>query len=193
MKKVIVLFITSIFILPIYGQFKAKMVFNSMGKERAFTVYSSDDGYRYEFNEDGQEGAIIVTKGSSQVIILMPAEKMAMKSPAGSSMNTGNDPIKSYEQYKSDGILKEVGKETINGIECTKSILYDKDNPTQKLFTIWFSEKYNFPIKMINHVDGEDGSGMELKDIEPWKPNSNSFSIPEGYQLMDMGGMMRER
>lgn len=176
-----------------FGQFKGKMVFSTMGKERIFDVYSADSGYRYEFDENGRKGAIIVKKDSPDVIILMPSEKMAMKSPARSSMSMGNDPIKSYEQYKSDGILKEVGKETINGIECTKSILYDKNNPSQKLFTIWFSEKFNFPIKMINHIDGEEGSGMELKDIEPWTPDSNSFSIPEGYQLMDMGGMMRER
>lgn len=46
---------------------------------------------------------------------------------------------------------------------------------------------------MINHIDGEEVSGMELKDIEHWSLDSKSFSIPEGYHLMDMGGMMRER
>ena len=192
MKKVIVLFIVTMFILPLYGQFKAKMVYNSMGKERAFTVYSADAGYRYEFDEDGQEGAIIVTKSSQQVIILMPQQKMAMKSPPESSMSMGSDPLKSYEYHQKTGILKNAGKETINGVECTKSILYNKDNPTQKMFTMWYSEKYKFPIKMINHIDGSENSGMELRDIEPWEPGTDSFSIPEGYQIMEMGAMMPE-
>ncbi|MCK5137402.1 MAG: hypothetical protein KAR19_16580 [Bacteroidales bacterium] len=183
----IVLFLSSC----LYGQFKAKMGFHSMGKERAFTVYSADAGYRYEFNEDGQKGVIIVNEGESQVIILMPQQKMAMKSPAESPMSMGNDPLKSFEHYKESGILKDAGKETINGVECTKSILYNSDNPTQKMFTMWYSEKYKFPIKMISHIDGEEGSGMELKDIEPWTPDAHSFSIPEGYQIMDIGGMIQ--
>ncbi len=177
--------------ISVFGQFKAKMVFNSMGKERAFTVYSSEDGYRYEFNEDGQEGVVIVKNDSPDVIILMPQQKMAMKSPAGSPMSMGSDPLQSYEYHKANGLLKEVGKEKVNGIECTKSILYNKENPTQKMFTMWYSEKYKFPIKMINHIDGEEESGMELKDIEPWTPDANSYSIPEEYQIMEMGGMMK--
>lgn len=87
--------------------------------------------------------------------------------------------------------IKEVGKETINGIECTKSVLWNKDNPTQKMFTMWYSEKYKFPIKMINHIDGSEESGMELKVIEPWTPDAHSFSIPKGYQIMEMDAMMQ--
>ena len=194
MKKIILLFISAMFILPSYGQFKAKMVFNSMGKERVFTVYSADDGYRYEFNEDGQAGVVIAQKGAKQLIILMPQQKMAMKSAVESPMSMGSDPLKAYEHYQKDGTLKEVGKETINGIECTKSELWNISGDeygkvAQKMFTIWNSDKYQFPIKMINHIDGQEGSGMELKDIEPWTPNAKSFSIPEGYQIMEMGDM----
>ena len=179
--------------ISLYGQFKAKMVFNSIGKERAFIVYSADAGYRYEFNEDGQEGVVIVKTDSPDVIILMPQQKMAMKSPAESSMSMGSDPIKSYEYYKAKGLLKELGKETVNGIECTKFVLWNKENSSQKMYTVWLSDKYQFPIKMVNHIDGEEGSGMELKDIEPWTPDAKSFSIPEGYQIMEMGGMMQGR
>lgn len=174
-----------------YGQFKAKMVFNTMDKERLFTVYSADAGYRYEFNEDGQKGVVIVEKDSRQLIILMPQQKMAIKSPAESPMSMGSDPLKSFEHYQESGILKEAGKETINGVECTKSELYNKDNPTQKMFTIWTSDKYEFTMKMINHIDGSEGSGMELRDVEPWTPDAHSFSIPKGYQIMEMDVMMQ--
>jgi len=163
--------------ISLFGQFKAKMVFNSMGKERAFTVYSADAGYRYEFNEDGQEGIVIVKNGSPDVIILMPQQKMAMKSPAESPMSMGSDPLQSYEYHKAMGVLKEVGKETVNGIECTKFELWNKENSSQKMYTVWLSDKYEFPIKMVNHIDGVEGTGMELKDVQPWTPNADSFSI----------------
>ena len=83
MKKLAFLAALSLLVLPLSGQFKAKMVFNTMGQNRTFTVYSADAGYRYEFNEAGQEGAIIVKKGSQLVIILMPQQKMAMKGIIG--------------------------------------------------------------------------------------------------------------
>ena len=196
MKKIIILFAVCMLILPLSAQFKAKMVFNAMGQERIFNVFSSDAGYRYEFNEDGQEGVVIVKTGSKEVIILMPQQKMAMKSPAESPMSMGSDPLKSYEYYQKDGTLKELGKETINGVECTKSELWnitgnEYGQVNQKMFTMWYSEKYKFPVKMINHIDGSEGSGMELRDIEPWTPDSHSFSIPEGYQIMEMGDMMQ--
>ena len=174
-----------------YSQFKAKMVFNTMDIQRDFIVYSADDGYRYEFNENGQEGIVIVQKGSQQLIILMPQQKMAMKSSAGSPMSMGSDPLQSYEHHKAMGLLKEVGKEIVNGIECTKFELLNKENSSQKMYTVWLSDKYEFPIKMANNIDGVEGTRMELKDIQPWTPKADSFLIPKNYQVMEMGGMMR--
>ncbi|MEA1898301.1 MAG: hypothetical protein U9N53_11645 [Bacteroidota bacterium] len=182
--------------ISLFGQFKAKMVFKTMGNERIFAIYSSGAGYRYEFEEDGQEGAIIVKKGSQKVIILMPQQKMAMISPVENPMSIGNDPISAFEYYKKDGTLKELGKETINGIECMKSELWnitgdEYGQVKQKMFTMWYSDKYKFPVKLINHIDGSEGSGMEIQDIELWIPDANSYSIPEGYQIMEMGDMMQ--
>ena len=182
--------------INLYAQFKAKMVYNSMGKERVYTVYSDDEGYRYEFNEDGQEGVFISEHYTRNVIILMPQQKTAMKSMIGSAMTSAIDPLKAYELYPAGDNLVIVGqgKETINEVLCKKSELWNKYNDeygkvNQKLFSVWYSEKYKFTIKIINHIDGTDGSVMELKDIEPWTPDANSFSIPEGYQIMEMGGM----
>jgi len=180
----------SILALQISAQFTAKMHFTSMGQERIFTVYSADAGYRYEFNENGMEGVIIVKKGSPEVIILMPQQKMAMKGSATDPMSMGNDPVASYNYYQNEGITKVEGEETVNGILCTRTGLYNKDNQTQKMYTVWASEKYDFPIKLINHIEGTGEATMELKDVEPWTPDSKSFEIPEGYQVMDMPKMM---
>jgi hypothetical protein len=184
---VLILFVLS---ASAFGQFKGKMVFNSMNKERSFDVYNSDLGYRYEFNEDGQEGAVIVKSGSREVIILMPQQKMAMKSSPDNPMSMANDPLQSFEYYKDSGIFEEAGEESINGILCEKSILYNKENPSQKMFTMWYSEEYKFPMKMINHIDGSEDSKMEMKDVESWKPDPAKFEIPSDYQIMDVPGMM---
>lgn len=190
MKKIILLVLSLLLSFPLFAQFKGKMVFKTMNKERHFTVYSCDAGYRYDFDEDGQKGAVIVNSNSNEVIILMPQQKMAMKSPAGSPMSMSSDPLQSFENYQESGLMKEEGTETINGIKCTKSALWNKDNPTQKMFTMWYSDKYKFPMKMVNHIDGSEDSGMEMQNVEIWTPESGFFEIPSGYQIMDMPKMM---
>ncbi len=69
-----------------------------MGKNEQFKVFSAEAGYRYEFEERGSKGAVIVKDGSKDVIILMPDQKMAMKSPAGSAMSMNSDPLKAFEK-----------------------------------------------------------------------------------------------
>jgi len=166
-----------------------------MDKNLVFTIYSADEGYRYEYNKDGHEGVIIAKKSANQIIMLMPQQKMAMKSPAESQMSMDSDPFKEYEHYQKDGTLKKIGKETINGIKCTKSELWSKGGDEygevkRKIFTVWISEKYDFPIKIINHLDESCDSAMELKNFEPWTPDIQSFEIPEGYKVLDMGALM---
>ena len=172
-----------------FGQFKGKMTFFDSKDSRTFTVYSSDLGYRYDFDENGQNGAVIVKGGSKEVIILMPQQKMAMKSEPGNPMSMANDPLQSFEYYKESGLFKEAGEETVNGIPCIKSVLYNEENPTQKMFTMWFSEEYKFPMKLINHIDVSGESGMEMKDVKPWKPDPSMFEIPSGFNVMDVPTM----
>ena len=173
-----------------FAQCKGKMVFNNMDKDRSYDVYYSDLGYRYEFNEDGQKGVVIVKSGAKEVIILMPDQKLAMKTPSDNPMSMANDPLQAYENYKNSGIFEDGGEESINGVLCKKSILYNKENPSQKMFTIWYSEDYKFPMKMINHIAGSKDLVMEMKDVEPWKPDAGKFEIPSDYKLMDVKGMM---
>lgn len=175
--------------VPTNAQFTAKMHFTSMGQERVFTVYSAGAGYRYEFNENNMDGVIIVKSGSPEIIILMPQQKMAMKGSATDPMSMGNDPVATYKYYQDEGIMKVEGEEIINGINCTRSGLWNRDNPDQKMYTVWTSEEYSFPLKLINHISGSDDSTMELKEIEPWTPDSKTFEIPSGYQVMDIPKM----
>lgn len=148
MKRIMLLITAIIFVLPVSAQFTAKMFFTSMGKDHAFTVFTSDDNYRYEFNEDGQAGVIIAKSGSPEIVILMPQQKIAMKASAEDPMSLGNDPVKAYEYYLKSALMKEEGKEMVNGVPCTKSTLWNKENTKQKMYTVWLSDQYKFPCKI---------------------------------------------
>ncbi len=173
------------------GQFQATMHFIMSGDEKEFKVFSDENRYRYEFNEDGQEGIIIVLNDSEEVIILMPQQKMAIKTKASSQMSMASDPLKLYEyQVKEGGKEKAIGTETVNGCKCTKNELYGANG--QLLYTMWYSIDYQFPIKIVSHIDVSGTTSMEMKDIKDWTPDDAMFIIPEGYRIMDQESMMPE-
>ena len=182
---VVFISILSFLSTQVFSQFEATMQFTLSGVEKDFKVFSDNNRYRYEFNEDGQEGIIIVLNESKEVFILMPQQKMAMKTNTTSQMSMGNDPVKLYEyQLGQGGTEKEIGHETINGYDCIKKELYGESN--QLLYTMWYSDKYAFPIKIVSHIDVAGSTNMELKDITSWTPDEASFEIPEGYTIMEM-------
>ena len=192
-NNIFLILILSVLSSTSFAQFKGEMVFNSMDKDLSYDVYYSDLGYRYEFEEDGQKGVVIVKSGVQEVIILMPQQKIAMKTPSDNPMSMANDPLQAYEYYKDIGIFEAGDEESVSGLLCKKSILYNKDNQSQKMFTVWYSEEYKFPIKMINHIGGTKDLVMEMKNVEPWNPDPEKFEIPSDYQLMDMHGMMPDK
>ncbi len=167
-----------------FGQFQANMLFTLSGVEKEFKVFSDENRYRYEFNEDGQEGVVIVLNETDQIFMLMPQQKMAIRTTPTSRMSMGNDPLKLYEYQVGQGASEKViGKEKINGYDCIKKELYGENN--QLLYTMWYSEEYKFPVKIVSHIDVAGTTSMELKDIEPWTPDDASFVIPDGYTVMD--------
>lgn len=190
-NQLILISILSCLSVQTFGQFQANMHFILSGIEKDFKVFSDENRYRYEFNEDGQEGVVIVLNETNEVFVLMPQQKMAIKTTSSSQMSMANDPVKLYEyQVGAGGKEKIVGHETINGYKCTKKELYGESN--QLLYTMWYSEEYNFPIKIVSHMDVAGTTNMELKEIKSWTPDESSFSIPEGYMIMNQATMMPE-
>ncbi|UCH15009.1 MAG: hypothetical protein JSV22_03345, partial [Bacteroidales bacterium] len=171
-----------IVILPLnsFCQFRAKMINIVNGKETNYDVYSGLKQYRYDFVEDGMKGVVIVNPEANQTAVLFPEKKFVHKTTCDGMMSRMNDPVQSYMWYKKYGEEKPAGSEDINGYACVKKDLYQGDS---KVFTIWYSEKLDFPLKILNNF--AENTYMELKDIESWNPQSSYFVIPEDYTEVD--------
>ncbi len=190
-KFTFLLLIAAFFALPLCAQFSADMVFTLSGKQKSFKVFNDVNRYRYEFNEDRQEGVVIVDNTKNEVYILMPKQKMAIKSTPSSKMSMSTDPLKIYDYYLQDGAKEKIiGKEEVNGYQCIKKELCSETN--QLLQTLWFSEKYDFPVKIVSNIDVTGKTEMELKDIKPWPPQESKFIVPEAYTVMDQAAMIPE-
>lgn len=191
MKKLVLLVAAIILTISLSAQFSATMTFTAAGMKRNFTVFSDNNRYRYEFDEGGQEGVMIILNETEEFFLLMPQQKIAITEKTSSEMSMGMDPLKQYEYFENEDVTEKViGKETVNGYECIKKELHNiqKDEygvTDQLMFTIWYSEELQFPVRILNHIDGTGSSGMEIRNIQPWTPDESSFRIPEGYNTLD--------
>ena len=169
-------------LIPLLGisQWQATMV-NSMQKEEFFyTVHSDLNHYRYDFTIDGAEGAVIVDPEEGQTAILMLKDKMVHYTDTDGSMSRQNDPVQGYNAYVSYGEEKVEGKEEMEGYECVKKSIYQED---EKLYTQWFSEELNFPVRIEAYYG--DGQFMKLKDIADWDVDPSLFVVTDDFVEVD--------
>ena len=180
MKQNILLITALLISVSVFSQFNAELLNVVSGRERLYKVYSNLQQYRYEFNEDGLRGIVIVFPEKNETYILMPDKKFVQKTTCDGLMSRSNDPVQSYIWFKKKAVEKNAGIETINGINCHKNELFMND---QKIFISWHSDKYNFPIRIVNNM--ADNTYMELRNIEKWKVDPALFTIPDDYTEVD--------
>jgi hypothetical protein len=162
------------------GQWQAKMYNSISGSEKIYMVYSNLDQYCYSFTEDEIRGVVIVSPGINQTAILNTDEKMVHYTSCDGMMSSMNDPVQAYNNYKKNGEEKVIGAETLDGYNCIKKELYQGD---QKLFTQWFSEKLNFPVRIEGHFS--ENAYMQLENIQKWDVNPSVFIVPADYIEVD--------
>jgi hypothetical protein len=91
-----------------------------------------------------------------------------------------NDPVQSVMTIKDRYEEKKVGHEEIAGYKCSKSELFAAD---QKVFTLWFSEELNFPLRIENNFGRN--TYMELSEIKIQDIDANKMVVPADYTEVD--------
>jgi hypothetical protein len=79
-----------------YSQFSAQMTNVVQGNQREYKVYSNLDKYRYEFNEAGMKGIVIVAPKENKTYVLMPDRQYVHITSCDGRMSRMNDPWQSY-------------------------------------------------------------------------------------------------
>jgi len=176
--------ISLIVILPVtsFGQsaFRAKMINVKRGSETSYKLQVKGEMYRYDFEEGGMKGTVIVDPLKGKTAILLPDEKLVHYTDIHSSASLMNDPYQAFLYSKSRYEEKEAGKEKISGYDCIKSELH---SPGELIFTAWYSKDLGFLVKLVNEM-AED-TYMELRDINKEDVSAEVFAVPEDYVEVD--------
>jgi len=183
MKKILSIVLLCCPLIFAFGQFSATMMNTVQGKERIYKVYSDLENYRYEFEESGSEGIVIVRPAEKKTFVLMPEKKSVYSTTCDGSMSRTNDPWQAYQWYKNFGREVDLGNTTIQGYPCKKLAVYQNET---KVFSANYSEKLNFPLSIKSEL--EESTYMSLTGIKKWNPDPEMFKVPENYTEVDRRG-----
>ena len=185
MKTKILSAVTLLFLivpLSTYCQspFSAEMINVQRGTERLYKLQSDGLKYRYDFNENGMKGTVIVDPEEGKTAILLPDEKYVHYTDINSSTSLMNDPYQAFLYSKSRYDEKDLGREKTAGFDCIKTELYASD---QLVYTAWYSPELDFIVKLVNEMAND--TYVELINIEKGKTDNDMFLVPADYTEVD--------
>lgn len=170
-------------LLPVFcmSQWQAEMTSTISGGEQHYKVYSDLGQYRYEFNQDGMNGVVISNPSTNVTAIILVDEKKVHYTETDGMMSSMNDPVQAYNATKVYGEEKILGEENMLGFDCIKKAIYMDG---KELYTQWFSEELNFPLKLEQNL-GEEIGLVQLENIKDWKVDPSFFEVPADYIEVD--------
>lgn len=163
------------------GSFSADMFINMEGKITTGKFYLSDHLYRFDTTGDGQAQSMIVDRKTGKVWLLNINEKAyAISSTEDFGVHFLN-PFEAHFWMTAKYKITDRGKEKVGELLCEKKELMEGELLVQ---TAWISEKYRFPLKLINYDKNKQHMLLELRNIKEEKINPEIFEVPSDFRLI---------
>lgn len=141
--------------------------------------YISGKKVRMEMEAQGMK-SIIITNGSGEAYMYMPATNTAMKTPLPKEK-----PADAWAESEEDlAKLKIVGHEKMDGFNC---VVATSTGPEGSL-KMWLREDIGMPARM-EAGDGDDKMVIEYKNFKIGAQPDSLFELPAGAKVMDMSKM----
>ena len=144
---------------------------------------------RTEMNMGGMSSVIITRQDTGKNYMLMPSMSMYREMDMKGMQEAGNSDVDFSE-------ASEVGRETINGFDCTKYKAKFKDKQGGKGGGYyWVSDEgILMKVDMIYQSRKQKGQRMifEMRDVQIGPQDPSEFEVPANYSKMGFGNMMSQ-
>lgn len=185
----------------------------SEGRQTHDVTYATKGGQMRIGMDAGPMGqvAAIVSLAERQIFMLMPAQKMYLVMPFANQMDAAMEKAGAAR----DHLQKTAETQTILGYPCTKYVYQDEQGPVE----IWGTDRLGqfvalpsgnpmqrgaqkpgwetaiagdfFPMRLIaTSTGGQERMRWEVTAVKAETLDAALFTLPAGYQKLDMGGMM---
>ena len=179
-KTLFCILLSCILYLPSQAQFIAEMHNLQPGGKRIYKVTNNGAKYRYDVTEGTESMIVIVDPENKRSSILIPSMQYVHHMELHSMQSLSNDPVQAFNYYVENYEVTLGEGQTVNGFFALPVVV---SSGGQKLFTGWFSEELDFPVKIIN--EQQEGHLMELKNIIIEEIDPTLFDIPDHYTEVD--------
>lgn len=147
-------------------------------------IFSGDKKLRMEINLMGLEQVMIMDLAKSEASLIMPAMRSYMSFTGGGSLPLPAPRIQAMDSADPCASTprtscRKIGPEAVNGYETEKWEFADGESK----MTAWVSSSLGLPVK--TEVAGL--VTIELSNIVEGKQSDDLFTVPEGYQKIEMG------
>ena len=162
----------------LYGQLSADLVSDQPNAPTGKFTFSNNK-YRLENFEHPAKIFLISNIETNQTIVFNPEDSTYI---IKNRFKTPSDPFGTWEFFCNDLIKNDAGTETINGLECRKTIYNKLSSNTEVIKVVrWESVKHKIPIKLTYNLPQSEGF-FELINIVEGTVNEELFEIPSFYE-----------
>lgn len=132
--------------------------------------------------------SITITDGDANVAYMYtPEQKSAMK--VALDQAKGGQSPDSFTLPGDAPKYKITGTETIDGVKC--KVLLMQDAATKTEHKMWVREDYGLPVRVEIIEAGNKVMVTEYKNMKIGPVPPETFKLPEGTKIIDMGDMMK--
>lgn len=162
----------------LYGQLSADLVSDQPNAPTGKFTFSNNK-YRLENLEHPAKIFLISNIETNQTIVFNPEDSTYI---IKNRFKTPSDPFGTWELFCTDLTKNDAGTETINGLECRKTIYNKLSSNTEVIKVVqWKSVKYGITLKLTYNLPQGEGF-FELINIVEGPVNEELFEIPAFYE-----------
>ncbi len=184
-------------------EFSADVVSARKGNMGLNKLYVAKDKIRFEGqSENAAMGptALVLDVAQKKYTMIMPQRHMYMDAPVMMTkplitqfwrVDDPNDACPQWKRaaeeagtYKDWGSCTKIGSDTLNG---RSAVEYEGVSNKGEKSHIWVDSKLRCVVKT------DEGTGLELRNIQEGSQPASLFEVPSGYTKFDMGSMMRQQ
>lgn len=151
-------------------------------------VWMAGSKVKTEMTAEGRKMITILDGDAAYTYV--PEENMAMKIPLDKAKNFGNPMDYSREAESKPDKVKALETVTYDGARCKVIQVTGPDGREQE--KMWIREDYGIPVRVESAGPGGEKTVMEIKNLKVGGQPPETFKLPAGVQVQDLGEMMKQ-
>ncbi len=150
-------------------------------------VWLDGDHVKTDSTVNGERMVTFFDRATNTIITYYPEQNQAVKLSAGADTNEAPSPS-DYTGNLDPAKVKLLRTETYDGVTCKVVEVISPSGQEEKVL-LWLREDLGLPVKVEVTAPSGEKTTMEYKNLKVGPIPAETFELPPGVQVMDLGQM----